>query len=227
MNSSKSKALALCAVSAALAVSCGKRNGKGTPDAGRRNVVFAPGATEHRVDTSTSTVSLSVMGGIDPGSTVSAGLTLRGGALSLSNASVPAARFFVDLTSFDSHLPIRNERVKQVFFETTGGGGESAEIVVQRLPEDALAKLRARKLVAGSKTEADLVIHGRTSKITLSIEAGYNERGALWVKTSTPVLVNIADLGMSENKKKLMATCLHDRIDDVVKIEASLEFTPQ
>jgi hypothetical protein len=227
MNRSKPAAVALTLGLSLLSPSCGNRGGGGAPDAGRRAVTsFPAGAVEHRVDTTASTVTISVAGGLDPGSVVSGTFSLRGGALTLSNASLPAAKFFVDLTSFDSHLPVRNERVKQVFFETTGSGGDSAEITIERLPEEALAKLKARKLVAGARTEATLTVHGRTTKVALTVDAGFNERGVLWVKTSAPAPVNITELGMGENKKRLMATCQHEHIDDVVKVEASLELTP-
>jgi polyisoprenoid-binding protein YceI len=226
MGRSKATVLATCILAAALATACDNPGArKGPPDAGRKT--FAAGAVELRVDTAVSKVSLQVSGGLDKEASVSADFTLRGGMLALSNAAVPAARFLVDLSSFDSRLPIRNERVKQVFFETATPVGESVEIVVPRLPPDAIEKLKARKLVAATPVEAELTLHGRTSKITLTIDAGYSDRGALWIKTATPVLLNIADLGMTESKKKLMAVCQHERIDDVVKIDVAIELVPR
>jgi hypothetical protein len=96
--------------------------------------------------------------------------------------------------------------------------------VVNQLPEEALAKLRARKLVSGARAEAELTLHGRTSKVALTLDAGYTERGALWIKTTVPAALDIAALGLGENKKKLMQACQHEKIEDVVKVEVSLEF---
>jgi hypothetical protein len=62
----------------------------------------------------------------------------------------------------------------------------------------------------------------------LTVDARYADDGRLTVKTSMPAQVKISDFALGDNLRRLSAICMHDSIDDVVLVEATLEFaTPK
>ena len=56
------------------------------------------------------------------------------------------------------------------------------------------------------------------------VDASYGSDGALTIKTSAPFDLKISDLGLADNLRRLSALCMHDSIDDIVKVEVSLRF---
>ena len=154
---------------------------------------------------------------------VPATLSMRDGALAL-DAAQPKAHLSVDLDTFDSEIAIRNERVRNILFETSAIGWESAELAFE-LPPDLVAKLRSDKKISGAKLEGSLKVHGTTSKLPVTVDAGY-DGAKVWVKSAGPVEVKVSDLGLTDNLHRLNAICMHDGIDDVVKVDVSLVFQP-
>lgn len=153
---------------------------------------------------------------------VPATLSMRDGAVSL-DGSPPKARLSVDLDTFDSEIAIRNERVRNILFETSAIGWESAELAFD-LPAELVTKLRAEKKLSAAKLEGSLKVHGTTSKLPVTIDAIYDAT-KLTVKSTSPVEVKVSDLGLTDNLHRLNAICMHDGIDDVVKVDVSLVFT--
>ena len=190
------------------------------PNAVRAHAV-APG--ESAVDVAKSSVSLSVIKDRDMTSPVVATLRLRDGAISL-DGTPPSARLSVDLDSFDSSIPLRNERVRGIFFETSAIGWETADVTLPSILADVVQALRVKKLVTHVVLEATLKVHGRTAPLSLLVDAGYTDDGRIWVKTASPAQVKISDLGLTSNLHRLSAICMHDSIDDVVNVTASFEF---
>ena len=88
----------------------------------------------------------------------------------------------------------------------------------------ALASLRDHKPVVRAPVEGDLKLHGKTVRIAMSLDAGYGAGGELWVRSNTPVEVKVSDFGLTDNLKRLSSICMHDSIDDVVKVDVSLVF---
>lgn len=155
---------------------------------------------------------------------VAATLAFRDGAVSLEGAS-PSARLSVDLDSFSSDIAIRNERVRNIFFETSAIGWETAELVFS-LTKELVDRLRRDKKLTGVPLEGALKVHGHSSKLPVTVDAGYGDTGRIWVKSSTPVQVKVADLDLTDNLHRLNAICMHDSIDDVVKVDVSIVFSP-
>lgn len=155
---------------------------------------------------------------------VTATLRLRDGAIAL-DAKPPSARLSVDLDTFDSSIAIRDERVRNIFFETSAIGWESGEIVIPSIPRPAIDQLRRDKH-AHAELEGTLKLHDHVSKLTMSVDVDDKGGGRVGVKTTAPVQVKISEVGLTDNLRRLSAICMHDSIDDVVKIDASLEFSP-
>ena len=77
-----------------------------------------------------------------------------------------------------------------------------------------------------AKLDATLRVHGRTVMTVLTVDASYSEDGRLTVKTSTPAQIKISDFTLSDNLHRLSSICMHDSIDDLVLVEATLQFAP-
>jgi hypothetical protein len=231
MMTTSSTARALLLVSTGVLVSCGKPGGeKGSPDAGRADAAApiaparaaaAPG--EMLADLEESKVTVAAIKDRDVILPVKATVMLRDGRLTLGGPS-PGARLTVDLNTYDSRIPLRNERVKKFLFETSGLGWETAELVIARLPDAVVASLRDTRRATHAKLDGELRVHGHSSKLTMVVDAAYESDGRLTVKTAAPVEVKISELGLADNLKRLSAICMHDSIDDVVKVEVALEF---
>jgi hypothetical protein len=215
-------------IAVVLCAGCGKKTGETLhPDAGApppkaaKVRVVAPG--DAPADLARSQVQVSVIKDKDSKSPVVGKLALSDGAVSLSSPT-PSARISVDLDTFDSGVPIRNERVRNIFFETSGIGWDTMEIVVPAIPPAVVSALRSEHHAEQVKLDATLRVHGRTVMSVLTVDATYADDGRLTVKTSTPAQLKISDFALADNLHRLSAICMHDSIDDVVLVEATLEF---
>jgi hypothetical protein len=203
----------------------------GAPDAGHPAAASLPAPPprpparpgELLVDLEESRATVSVVKDRDTLHPVVSTVALRDGRIELDGPS-PSARLVVDLLSYDSRIPLRNERLKKVFFETQIAGYDTLELTVPRLPAAVIASLRKDRKVVGVALEGQVGVHGGTSKLAMTLDAAYEKDGALVVKTSAPIEIKVSDLGLGDNLRRLSALCMHDSIDDVVKVEATLRF---
>jgi len=184
--------------------------------------VTAPG--ESPADLEKSRITLSVIKDKDVTSPVVATLKLRDGAVSL-DAPTPSARLSIDLNSFDSLIPIRNERVRGIFFETSAIGWETAELAIPAIPADVIATLKTKHQALHVKLDSTLKIHGKTAAVPLLVDVSSPSEGHLSVTTSGPIQVKVSDYGLTANLHRLSSICMHDSIDDIVNVTVALEFT--
>jgi len=224
----RASSLVIVVVVAALAASCGKKSTvTSVPEAGpapskaAKVRVVAPG--DAPADITQSQVQVSVIKDKDTKSPVVGVMHLSDGAVSLSSAT-PSARLSIDIDSVDTGVPIRNERVRNIFFETSGVGWDTIEVVIPAIPADVVSSLRTKRRVDQAKLDATLQVHGRKVMTVLTVDASYSVDGRLTVKTSSPAQVKISDFGLGDNLRRLSAICMHDSIDDVVAVEATLVF---
>jgi hypothetical protein len=181
----------------------------------------APG--ELLADLDESRITATIIKDHSTASPVIATLMLRDGRLTLGG-SAPAARVSVDLLTFDSKIALRNERVKVVFFETRTLGWDTLELEIPRLPDAALAALVRAKRLEHVTLEATVKVHGAASKLTMVVDAAYGPDGALSITTPAPVELQISTLGLTDNMRRLSKLCMHDSIEDVVRVTVSLRF---
>lgn len=224
MSVSRFVVLALLAVLPAC-----RNNAKANPgeDAGvvkmvRPRPAARPGETLADIDK--SKVSLAIIKDRDEANPVTATMFLRDGAIALDGPSGSTARLSIDVLSFDSTIPIRNERVKKFFFETSGVGWDTIELVIPKIPDEVVKSLKDTKGVTKAKLLADVKLHGKSKQLELVVDAGYRPDGSLWVKSSGPFQAKASDFGLTENLQRLSSICMHDSIDDAVKVEVALEF---
>lgn len=207
---------------------CKKGDGSAGGDAGKgaasTKLVRTAAAGEQLVDVGKSKLVFSMVKDRDVANPVQANVLLRDGAISLTAGT---ARMTIDLTTFDSQIPVRNERVRNFFFEVSATGWDTAELTIPKLPEAALASLRDHKPVMRAAVEGDLKLHGKTARVAMTLDAGFGNAGELWVRSTAPVEVKVSDFGLTDNLKRLSSICMHDSIDDIVKIDVSLQFPPK
>jgi polyisoprenoid-binding protein YceI len=178
---------------------------------------------ESPVDLVESKISLAVVKDHNANGPVVVTVLLRDGAISFGAGT---ARLSIDLDSIDSGVPLRNERLRGVLLETGGPGWDTAELRITSIPESALVALREKRGVGGVKIDGELALHGVTAKVPFIANVSFGTGGVLLVKSAAPVELKISDYGLGENLKKLITLCKHESIDDVVKVDFSLEFTP-
>lgn len=111
---------------------------------------------------------------------LSGGLT-RAGELSVS----------LDLTTVDTGVQIRNERMQQMLFEVFDFGTATVE---GSLTSDQLASLRAGEAVRAS-LPLELTLHGVTQTVTAELLAVPDEN-AILVTSTAPILINAGDFGL-------------------------------
>jgi hypothetical protein len=216
-----------------LQAACHGKGERGTPDAGRttsapQRVVAAriPQAGELLADLSTSKISASMIKDRNVAVPVTATMLLRDGRVTLDGPQ-PSARLSIDMTTFDSALPLRNERVKQFFFETNNRNYETVELSIPVLPPEALRSLREARKALHVKLDGELTFHGAKKKIELVVDASYDASGTLVVKSAGPIDVNVSDYGLLDNLRRLSLLCKHESIDEIVKAEVTIEFPPK
>ncbi|MEE4111123.1 MAG: YceI family protein [Halieaceae bacterium] len=155
--------------------------------------------------------------------------------LSVKNASVAEVHHFtkvsggidddgqatvtIDLASVETMIPIRNERMREMLFETA------------RFPEATLsARVPADldELDAGETTRADLEVsidlHGKTALYSAAAHVTRLADGSLQVVLATPVLVKAADFGLEGGVEMLREVAGLKNISTAVPVDATLVF---
>jgi hypothetical protein len=214
---------------ALIATGCGKKPTEvAPPDAGAppkaaKLRVVAPG--DAPADLKQSYVQLSIIKDKDVKNPVVGRMLLDDGAVALSSPT-PSAHLLVDIDTLDTGVPIRNERVRNIFFETSNVGWDTVDVTIPVLPAAVVTALQGQRHVEQAKLDATLKVHGRKVMTVLTVDASYSDDGRLTVKTSTPAQVKISDFGLGDNLRRLSSICMHDSIDDVVNVEVLLQFIP-
>lgn len=221
--------LVLALALASLGVACGKTEhaapAPAKPSAtARPKLARTAAAGERLADVDRSKLKLDMVKDKDFAQPVSATLALRDGRLTLDGPNGASAKLTLDLTTFDSSIPLRNERVQKIFFETSGAGWDVAELTIPKLPDAAVASLKEKGRALHATVEGDLKLHGRTAKVSVPVDATTGPDGTITVKSSVPFEVHVSDFGLTDNLKRLSSLCMHDSIEDAVKVEVAVEF---
>ncbi len=180
-------------------------------------------AAQFNLKVSASTLIVTVIK--DTSIPVKGSLIFKAGTVDLKGAN-PTAQVIVDMTSFDSGLPLRNDRVTEYFFRTQNSGMDTATFSLSSLPETFIATLREKKLVTDFPLTGELTFNGQTQSITGTFTASFDEQGTLALKSTKPITIGIAAWGLSENLKAINLICQHANLDDAVSVDVDLHFIP-
>ncbi|MEM1142535.1 MAG: YceI family protein [Pseudomonadota bacterium] len=132
------------------------------------------------------------------------------------------AQVVIDLDSVETLIPIRNERMRKMLFETLQFPAATLSVEVP----DSLEALKA-----GETAELDLkvnvALHGKTMAYDASLQATKLANGSLEVNVLQPLVVYAADFGLAGGVQALQQIAGLNSISTAVPVTARLTFLPQ
>jgi polyisoprenoid-binding protein YceI len=129
------------------------------------------------------------------------------------------AQVVIDLDSVETLVPIRNQRMRELFFETVRF--PSATLSAQ-VPEEVL-KIAAGESVRAS-VELTLSLHGKEKTYTADMLVSHDADGSLQVSTREPLVVAAGDFGLAEGVNTLREVAGLNAISSAVPVSAHLVF---
>jgi len=126
----------------------------------------------------------------------------------------------INLNSVETQIPVRNERLKKLFFETDLYPVATAVTILNLTEINALIP---GQLIAQELT-INLQLHGVQIALPVSVQVSALSDDALWVTLTEPVVLDIEDYALSDGLKALMALAKLPSISTVVPVTAGLLF---
>lgn len=123
----------------------------------------------------------------------------RFGTLSGSLADDGAFEVSVALDSVDTGIPIRDERMRELLFDTARFPEATVTARVDLGPLRALGPGEQAELA----TEAQLGLHGATVNLTINATVARLDGDTLLVTSSEPLVVNAGQLGLADGVNRL------------------------
>lgn len=109
------------------------------------------------------------------------------------------AQLNISLDSVDTGIPIRDERMRKMLFDTLDF---PQAILKVQLAKESYADLAAGESVSQS-VEAELVLHGISNRVKAELLITGLADGKLLIVSAKPVLINAADFKLSEGVERL------------------------
>jgi polyisoprenoid-binding protein YceI len=131
-------------------------------------------------------------------------------------------RLGIDLTSVETLVPIRNERMREMLFEVVKF--PAANITAQVDP--AIIAAAAEGGVVSADLPVTLSLHGQEQALTVPVVVVGEGDGRLRVFTSRPVIVNAADFGLDGGVTALREIVGLKSISTAVPVTLQLVFIP-
>ncbi|WP_205341429.1 YceI family protein [Denitrificimonas caeni] len=126
----------------------------------------------------------------------------------------------IDLTSLETNIPIRNERMQDMLFQV----GEFAEAHISGMVDLArVSKLEVGETYRDSIT-LKLSLHGAAKDVTSGVQITKLAHDKMLVSSLEPVLVNAEDYGLAEGIEALRVVASLPIISTVVPVTYSLVF---
>ncbi|MEH6568246.1 MAG: YceI family protein [Halioglobus sp.] len=128
----------------------------------------------------------------------------------------------IDLDSVDTLIPIRNERVREMLFETTDF---PQAIINTQLDPAELGKLNSGD-VLHTDIPITLSLHGRQKSLTVAVLLVGTSEGGIMAVSSNPILISAEDFGLGNGVKLLQEVAGLKSISTAVPVFFQLSFTP-
>lgn len=154
---------------------------------------------------------------------VKATFNLMSGSIDFSGAS-PAVKVVIDVTSWNSNLLERDDRVRKLLFRSDEAGFGTMTVTLDTADQAVVTKLRAEGKAAGVTVTGNLAFNGQSRPVAVKLNMGFNDKNRLAVLSAEPAVIKISEWGLSENLKTLMEACGHKAVADEVKVEFAFEF---
>jgi len=124
------------------------------------------------------------------------------------------------LDSVETLVPIRNERMRELFFETS----DYKEAVLAAKIDPKLISDIAVGQAARVSAEGRLELHGQTQPMTLSVMAAKLDANTLMVATTQPLIVDASKFGLSDRVEKLREIAGLPSISEAVPVTFVVTF---
>lgn len=128
----------------------------------------------------------------------------------------------VDLNSVQTLIDIRNERMRELLFETV----KFPTATVTAQIEPALLAAAAEGGTVSAEVPVRLSLHGLEGKLTVPLVAVGEQGGPLQVFSARPVLLNAADFGLAAGIEALREIAGLRAISNAIPITVHLVFSP-
>ena len=134
-----------------------------------------------------------------------------------------AAALKISLDSVETHIPVRNDRMKQFLFET--------DLFKEALVELTIDPDKIQSLVPGSRinmpVKAKLSLHGSTQDIGTRLRVVKMQNNGLEVSTIEPIILSIGLFDLQSGLDKLKEIAKLGSITPSVPVALNLVFDPQ
>ena len=131
--------------------------------------------------------------------------------------------FEIDLSSVETNISIRNERMAKLFFEVT----QFAKATVT----SALDLKQVSALAAGEflskEVSIELDLHGVKKQLNVELQFVGLKHGAILVNSKQPIMLNVKDFNLVDNLNQLQTLAGLPSIDSAVPVTLNLVFTPK
>ena len=128
----------------------------------------------------------------------------------------------IDLDSVETLIPIRNERMRELLFETTRFPAANINAQV----EPAILQAAAEGGVVTTDIEVALALHDKQIDLTVPVVVVGEEGGQLRVLSARPVIVNAGDFDLDKGVSALREIAGLTSISTAVPVSLHLVFTP-
>lgn len=132
------------------------------------------------------------------------------------------AEVTIDLGSVQTAIDIRNERMREMLFETV----KFPTAVIHANVDPAVLAVAAKGGVVTSELSATLSLHGAEKTLTVPVAIVGEGGNRLRVFSTQPVLVNAADFGLDAGVAALQKVAGLNAISNAVPVTMHLLFVP-
>ena len=126
----------------------------------------------------------------------------------------------IDLDSVDTAIPIRDERMREMLFETERYPTATLAATVDMAAVEALGPGESTTLT----TEAQLMLHDTTVSLTVEIAVARLGQSRIMVASQKPMIVNASQVGLLEGVERLREVAGLPTISPAVPVTFVLAF---
>ena len=125
----------------------------------------------------------------------------------------------IDLVSVETLIPIRNERMREILFETA----KFPNATIAAEVDPAILAEVAKGGTVSTEVPVRLSLHGVEDDISVPVTV-FSDGGSLSVVSSRPVIINAADFGLASGVEALREVAGLNTISTAVPVTLNLHF---
>ncbi len=132
------------------------------------------------------------------------------------------AQLTINLNSVETLIEVRNERMRELLFETV----EFPTATISAQVDPALLAAAAEGVVTTTELPITLSLHGQEKALTVAVVIVGEGDGGIRVYSPRPVLINAGDFGLAAGVEALQKIAGLDAISAAVPVTLQLLFIP-